>query len=303
MSPIRSTALSERVRHARGIAFMLLAVSAVALLDSAAKLLTQTYPVMQVAWARYAFHVMLMVVFLGPRHGLDLVRMKRPDLQLARGAVLTIATIVFFSALSLMPIAEASAIAFISPLLVTALAVPLLGERSNASVWGAVVLGFAGTLLIIRPGSAMFTWHAVWPLVTALCFAGYQIITRMLSGRDKPVTTLFMSALIGTVVLSAITPFHWKPVANAVDWMLLLSLGVSGSVSHWLFIKAFDHAPAPLLAPMVYVQLVIVTLIGWAGFGEFPDGWSLTGMIVIIFAGLWTITRGRMLPATPPAAD
>lgn len=272
---------------------MILAVSSIGLLDTTAKFLTQSYPVMQVVWARYAFHVLLMVLFLGWHHGTGLVRMRRPGLQLARGGVLTVATIVFFHALSLMPIAEASAIAFLSPVMVTALAIPLLGERSNASVWSAVTLGFAGTLLIIRPGSAVFTWNAMWPLTTALCFAGYQIITRKLSGQDKPETTLFMSALIGCAVMSLIAPFHWQPVADAGDWLLFASMGLTGSVSHWLIIKAFEHAPAPLLAPLVYVQLVIVTLIGWVVFGEFPDGWSLVGMGVIVVAGLWVVLRGQ----------
>lgn len=295
MSPASSAA--ERARHAQGILLMILAVSCIAILDTTAKLLSHDYPVLQVVWARYMFHVLFMVLLLGPRLGLAMVRTRRPGLQLLRGLVLTAATFVFFQALSLMPIAEASAIAFLSPVLITVLAIPLLGERASGATWIALALGFLGTLLIIRPGSAIFSWDALWPLATALCFAGYQIITRMLAGIDRPVSTLFLSALIGAVILSLVAPFHWVSPVSAIDILLFASLGISGSVSHYFIIKAFERAPAPLLAPYVYAQLVISTVLGYFVFDAFPDALSLTGMGVIVLAGIWLITRGRRLPA------
>ena len=289
MSPSHSAA--ERTRHFKGILLMLLAVSCISVLDTTGKYLTRTYPVYQVVWARYAFHVLYMVLLLAPRLGLDLVRTRRPGLQLARGLVLTLATFVFFKALSLMPLAEASAIAFLSPVLVTVLAVPLLGERANTATWIALALGFLGTLLIIRPGTGVFTWNALWPLATAFCFATYQIITRKLAGVDRSVSTLFLSALIGAVILSFVAPFHWTPPRSVADGLLFASLGISGSVSHYFLIRAFALAPAPMLAPYVYAQLIMVTVLGYIVFGDFPDGVSLVGMGVIVVAGTWLITR------------
>ncbi len=295
MHPAHSAA--ERARHLRGILMMLLGVSCIALLDTTGKYLTRTYPVMQIVWARYFFHMLFMALLLGPSIGLDLVRTKRPGLQLARGLILTAATFVFFKALSLMPIAEASAIAFLSPVLVTVLAVFLLGERAGPATWLALALGFLGTLLIIRPGADVFSWNALWPFATAFCFASYQVITRMLAGIDRPVSTLFISALIGAVILSFVAPFHWLTPLSAGDLLLFASLGISGSVSHYFLIQAFQHAPAPMLAPFVYAQLIIVTVLGYAVFGDFPDGLSLAGMGVIVLAGIWLVARGRRLPA------
>ena len=289
---------TDRTRHLRGILLMLLSVSCISVLDTTGKYLTRTYPVYQVVWARYVFHVFFMVVLLAPHLGRELVRTRRPDLQLARGLVLTLATFVFFKALSLMPLAEASAIAFLSPVLVTVLAVPLLGERANLATWIALGLGFLGTLLIIRPGTGVFSWNALWPLATALCFATYQIITRKLAGIDRSVSTLFLSALTGAIILSFVAPFHWMPPLSLADGLLFASLGISGSVSHYFLIRAFALAPAPMLAPFVYVQLIMVTLLGYLVFGDFPDGISLAGMAVIVVAGIWLITRGHRAPAT-----
>lgn len=294
MSPEHSAA--ERKRHLQGIMLMLLGMSCVALLDMTGKYLTRTYPVIQIVWARYVFHVLYMALLLGPRFGRDMLQTKRPGLQLARGVTLTLATVVFFKALSLMPIAEASAIAFLSPILVTALAVLLLGERAGTATWIALALGFLGTLLIIRPGAGVFSWDAIWPLATAICFASYQIITRMLAGIDRPVSTLFLSALIGAILMSFIVPFHWMMPQSTPDLLLLASLGVSGSVSHYFIIKAFERAPAPLIAPYVYAQLVMVTVFGYLVFDDFPDTLSLTGMGVIVLAGIVLIAHGRRLP-------
>ena len=295
MNPSHNAA--ERARHLKGILLMLLGVSLISVLDTTGKYLTKSYPVYQVVWARYAFHVLFMLLLLAPRLGLDLVRTRRPALQFTRGLVLTLATFVFFKSLSLMPQAEASAIAFLSPVLVAVLAVPLLGERANTSTWIALSLGFLGTLLIIRPGSGVFTWNALWPLATAFCFAGYQIITRKLAGIDSSVSTLFLSALIGAVILSFVAPFHWTPLKDLNDGLLFASLGISGSISHYFLIRAFSLAPAPVVAPFVYAQLVMALVLGYLVFGDFPDGMSLAGMGIIVVAGTWLISRNHRLPA------
>ncbi len=264
-----------------------------AVMDTTAKYLSQTYPVPAIVWARYFAQALFMLVVLGPRLKLDLLRTQRPGLQLVRGVTLALATLLFFSALSLMPIAEAAAITFVSPLLLTALSVVLLRERVPPGAWFAVAAGFIGVLIIIRPGGAVFSPAALLPLATACCFAGYQIMTRQLAGVDSSFTTLFYAALVGTVLTSLVVPFYWHPPETLLHGFLFVALGVLGAVSHFVLIRAFHHAPASVLAPFVYTQLVAVLLLGYVVFGEFPDGGSLAGMAIIVAAGVFIALRAR----------
>jgi drug/metabolite transporter (DMT)-like permease len=275
----------------RGILLIVAAVSTFAVMDTTAKYLSRTYPVPAVVWARYFVQAIFMLIVLGPRLKLDLLRTHRPRLQILRGITLALATALFFSALSLMPIAEASAITFVSPLLLTALSVLLLRERVPPVAWVAVAAGFVGVLIIIRPGGAVFSFAAVLPLMTACCFAGYQIMTRQLAGVDSSFTTLFYAALVGTVLTSLVVPFFWHPPETVLHGLLFLMLGVLGAVGHFVLIRAFHHAPASVLAPFVYSQLVAVLLLGYAVFGEFPDQWSLVGMAIIVASGVFIALR------------
>jgi len=277
----------------RGILLIVVAVSTFAVMDTTAKYLSRTYPVPAIVWARYFAQALFMLLVLGPRLKLDLVRTRRPRLQLARGVTLALATLLFFSALSLMPIAEASAITFVSPLLLTALSVALLRERVPPVAWIAVAAGFVGVLIIIRPGGAVFSPAALLPLATACCFAGYQIMTRQLAGVDSSFTTLFYSAIVGTALMSLVVPFFWHPPESIVHALLLTLLGILGAVGHFVLIRAFHHAPASVLAPFVYSQLVAVLVLGYVVFGEFPDGWSLTGMAIIVASGVFIALRAR----------
>ena len=288
------SAPSHGPQHAlRGILLIIAAVATFAVMDTTAKYLSQTYPVPAVVWARYFAQALCMLIVLGPRLKLDLLRTRRPKLQIARGITLTLATLLFFSALSLMPIAEASAITFVSPLLLTALSVLLLRERVRPAAWIAVATGFVGVLFIIRPGGAVFSPAAVLPLATACCFAGYQIMTRQLAGVDSSFATLFYSALVGTVLTGCVVPFFWHPPETVLDGLLFVMLGVLGAAGHFVLIRAFHHAPASMLAPFVYSQLVAVLILGYAVFGEFPDGWSLVGMAIIVASGVFVALRAR----------
>lgn len=293
------TPASHHANHLRGILYIMVAVSFFAMLDATAKYLAQFYPVAGIVWARYFFQVLLMLLVLGPRLGLGLARTKRPALQIARGTVLVGASITFFTALALMPLAETSAITFTAPLLLMALSVPLLRERVDGPAWIAVWLGFAGVMLIIRPGSGVFTWVALLPLVTALCNAFYQILTRKLSGTDPTLTTLFYGGLVGSVIMSAALPFYWTTPQSLFHALLYVMLGVLAGIGHFILIKAFDHAPASTIAPFIYVQMVAVLVLGFLVFDSFPDGWSLTGMAVIVASGIFVATRQarRMLSA------
>lgn len=279
--------------HLRGILLLVAAVSTFAVMDTTAKYLSQTYPVPAIVWFRYVFQTVFMVAVLGPRLGRGLLRSRRPGLQIGRGAVLALSTLLYFLALSLMPIAEASAITFLSPLLLTALSVLFLRERVAPVAWLAVAAGFAGVLIIVRPGGAVFTPAAALPLATAFCFAAYQLMTRQLAGVDSSVATLFYGALVGTALVSLPLPFYWHPPATLAHGLLLAMLGILGGVGHFVLIRAFEHAPASVLAPFVYTQLVSVLILGHVVFGDFPDGWSLAGMAIIVASGAFIAARGR----------
>ena len=277
--------------HIHGILLLVAAVSTFAAMDTIAKYLSRTYPVPSIVWARYAAQTLFLVAFVGPRLGLGLLRTRRPGLQLVRGATLAASTLFFFSALALMPIAEAAAITFLSPLLLVALSTWVLKERVRRSAWLALGAGFVGVLIIIRPGGEVFTFAALLPMLTAVCFACYQLLTRQLAGVDSSMTTLFYSAIVGTVLLAALLQFYWKTPETVFHGLLFAVLGVLASVGHFLLIRAFEHAPPSVLAPFVYSQLVAVLILGYAVFGDFPDGWSLLGMAIIVLAGAWIAAR------------
>jgi len=280
-----------RQRPLRGIALLVAAVSTFSVMDTTAKWLSHFYPVPAVVWSRYAAQVLVMLVVLAPRHGLRLVTTRRPKLQIVRGFVLVGSTMLFFTAISLMPIAEASAISFVSPFILIALSVAFLGERVRPPTWAAVAVSFVGVLFIIRPGTAAFSVVALLPLLTALFFAVYQLLTRKLAGVDSTLATLFISALVGAAVMTLVVPFFWAPLVAWWHALLFLAMGALATAGHFMLIRAFEIAPASTLAPFVYAQLVAVLALGYAVFGNFPDRWSLVGMAIIVLTGAFVATR------------
>ena len=278
----------------RGILMVMSAVAIFAVMDTLSKYLTRFYPILLVAWARYAFHLILVVLALGPRLGAALVRTPRPGAQLVRGLLLAIASIAFISAVKYMPLAESSAIAFLGPLLVTLLSVFFLKEKVEPARWIAVVCGFIGVLTIIRPGGNVFSWAVLFPLVNAIAFASYQILTRRLSGLESPYTSIFYSGLVGTVLLSATLPLTWVSPISGLHVALFMISGLLGGLGHLILIKAYDHAPASRLAPFSYTQLIWVAMIGFFAFGDFPDAWSLTGIAILMGSGLYTATHQHL---------
>lgn len=279
----------------RGVAMMIAAVGIFALLDTSAKLLAgRGYPVAMVAWARYAGNLLLILAWLAGAGALGRIRTRRPGTQVLRGLMLGGATLLYFNALARMPIADAAAIGFVMPLVVALLAVPMLHERLDPVRLGIVLLGLAGAILIVRPGSGLFGWVALLPLGMALCNAFYQILTRKLSGIEHPMTSLFWGALVGTAMLSPFLGAAWMPPASLSDALLFMLLGAFGFAGHLLLIRAYEHATVALLAPLHYSQLVWVLLLGWLLFGEFPDLWSLLGMAIIVVSGLALVNRQRL---------
>jgi drug/metabolite transporter (DMT)-like permease len=276
----------------RGILLMLAAGFTFTLLDATGKHLAESLPVIEVSWGRYLFHLLVFPLFLGGQRLRSAVRSARPGLQLLRSALLLGSTYFFFLAVKYIPLADATAIGFVSPLLVTALSVPLLGEQVGIRRWTAVLLGLVAVLIIIRPGFGMAHWAMTLPVVTAGCFAVYQIATRILSRSDSAATTYFYSALVGIAVTTIFVIPEWE-TPDLVQWLGLAVLGAFGGFSHYLLIRAFAVAPASLLAPFSYAQMVWSIGVGYLWFGDFPDLWTLVGAAVICASGLYVIYRER----------
>jgi drug/metabolite transporter (DMT)-like permease len=284
---------SENPQVFRGIVLVIVAVAVFSVLDSLSKYLTRFYPINLVVWARFTFHLLFVIVALGPRYGLALVRTARPGAQILRGLLLAIASVFFVSALKYLPLAETSAISFLAPLLVTVMSVIFLKEKVELARWIAVLCGFIGVLAIIRPGSSIFTWAVFLPMGCAVAYAAYQILTRRLAGLESPYTSIFYAGLVGALLLSAILPYSWVAPQSKLHIALLVINGMLGGLGHLILIKAFEHAPASRLAPFSYLQLIWVTVIGFLIFGDFPDTWSLVGIAILMASGIYTASHQR----------
>ncbi len=287
----------------RGIALSMAAVFMFSAMDALAKfMLRGDYPVGGLIWARYVVHLAVTIVLLWPRLRGKLFRTTRPALQLVRGLLLVASTLCFYTALRYLPLAEAAAISFVGPVLTTLLAGWLLHERASGRQWIALLLGFAGVLIIIRPGGALFTPAAVFPLLTAALFSIYQIVTRVISGREHIYTTLFYTALVGGVVTSLALPFGWQ-TPTLTQAAIMFGMGVFGGYGHYLLIRAVEHTSPATLAPFGYTQLLWSTILGYAVFRDFPDNGSLLGMAVVVIAGLLALNWKQMRRAPDYAEE
>ncbi len=252
--------------------------------DALSKTLTALYPVLLVVWLRYLSQSVLMLALFAPRMGLDLVRTQRPWLQLVRGLSLVAITLLFYSALRFIPLGEATAVIFLAPLVVIVLSATWLKEHISRGLWLSVGCGLCGVMLIVRPGGALFTPAILLPLGAALCFGLYQLLTRRLSATDHPATSNFLSAMVGTLSMSVLLPWHWQ-TPTLVDGLLMATLGATAMTGHMLLTYAYRFGSAASLAPFTYVQIVTATLLGVVFFDHTPDLWAILGMTVIILSG------------------
>ena len=278
----------------RGILLMVSAIGLFTAMDATAKYLAQWYPVPGIVWARYCINVAMLLAWIAARGELHRVRTARPGIQLARGFLLASASFLYVSSLKVLPLANAAAIGFVLPLFVAALAVPMLGERLDMPRTVAIFVGLAGALMIVRPGSDVFTPYALLPVAMAVCNAFYQVLTRKVAGVEHPMTSLIWGAIVGAVLLSAVAPVYWVTPEIPWHWVLLGVIGLLASLGHYLLIRAYDYASATLLAPITYTALVWALLLGLVVFGQLPDGWSVAGMGVIIASGLFLGGRQRL---------
>lgn len=278
---------------ARTLPLFLFAGLCLSSLDATAKYMVQDHSLFLVVWARYAGQMLVVTPFAWHRAGPGFWRTRRLALQLVRSSMLLIATFCYFAALRYLPIAEASAITFLAPILIVLMSGPLLGERPSLWRWIASITGFLGILILLRPGSSVFHPATLLLIVTAFCNALYQVLTRKLLDESAH-TTLFYSALVGTVLLSLALP--WGIGDTRLTWRdgaLLLLLGTFAGVGHWAIIGAFLRAPASLLTPFTYLQMVWAVGYGYFLFGQLPDHWSAIGMSVIVASGLLLALQER----------
>ncbi len=278
----------------RGIFLYCTAVLLFVVMDSIVKFANETYEPLQVVWARYFFHMVLMTLVLAPKLKTSLIKTANPKLQIFRSMLLLGATICFFTALKYIPLADAGAMGSTSPLFVTVLSVFLLGEKVSIRRWTAVFIGFGGALIILRPGLGVV--HPAMFLVVGMSifYASYQIATRKLAGVDSSYTTIFYTALVGTIVMTAIVPFFWVQ-PDLIGWVMLGVIGLIGGVSHFIMIVAFRYTTASTAAPFSYTQLIWTAVFGYFLFGDLPDQFTILGAIIIVGSGLYILYRERKL--------
>lgn len=277
-------------RDLEGILYVIAAVVVLSLMDATIKQLTATQPYAQVVWARYCFHLAVLLPILFWRDGRHALRTDRPGLQVGRGVVLLVGSFLFIIGLSTLSLSDALALFFVSPLVATALS-PLLGEAVGLRRWVAVTAGFAGALLIIRPGFGAFNAGTLFALAGGILNGVYVVMTRKVAGTSPQVSTAY-TALAGSVIMSGIVPFVWS-MPTPGEALLLAASGILAGIGHLLFVTGLDRAPASLVAPYMYFGLVMSTIWGFVFFGHFPDALSWLGMAVIALAGIRVATEKR----------
>ncbi len=269
-------------------------------LDASGKLLVMAgVPVLMVSWFRYTVHTVLMTAVVLPRRGTAIFRTQSLPRQLQRGVLMILTTVLFFSVLGRLPLAEGTAMNFMAPLFVLALAPWLLGELHRAHRWVGVAAGFAGMLVVVRPGSALDPTGVALGVATAVTFALFQVSTRRVA-HDDPLTTNYYGGLFGTVALTAALPLYWRmPQLQPWQWLLLVSTGLTGFIGHWLQAAAYRRTPATLLAPFSYLQIVAAATLGWLVFGQSPDAVTWVGIALICTAGLGVVLWEARLRGRP----
>ncbi|BBK43387.1 hypothetical protein STVA_34070 [Allostella vacuolata] len=276
----------------RGILFMCLAATVLPVMNAFVKFLNIEYHPFAIIWARTTGHFVFMLLLFAPALGLAaLFRTQRPGTQLARSLLHLSSMLCFFTGIAFVPLAEASAITFIAPFIVTALSGPMLGEKVGIRRWSAVVVGFCGALVVTRPGSGAVPPEAILLFGSAASYALYQILTKRVSSLDRPETSVMYSGVAGTLLMTLVVPFFWIWPNDVRDAILFLSLGILGGLGHYFVARAFMWGPASVISPFNYGQIAVATLLGYLIFGNLPDVWTWVGVAIIIGSGLYIAYR------------
>ena len=286
-----------------GIALVTAACACFAVLDTTTKYISAWVPLLMALWFRYAFQAVATTLVVIPLRGARVLRTRHPRFHVLRGVLLLASSFFAFASLKYMPVGEFTAIVMISPLAITWMAATVLKEKVSAMRWLLVAGGFAGTLVIIRPGGAAFTWASLLPLCLVATNAWFQVLTSKLARTEDPLTMHLYTGWVGTLIASLALPFVWTHLGASWLWLGLGLMGVMATVGHFMLILAYQRAPAATLTPYLYSQIAFAMLGGWIVFRHVPDAWSAAGMVVIAVcgaAGAWLTVRERR-PAMEPA--
>jgi len=260
------------------------------IMDGIAKHLSSEINFMQVVWGRYFFMALISILITFFFYKKHLTWPKNIRIQIIRSLFLFLSTILFFYAISIISLAEALTLAFVSPMIVTLLSALILKERVGIRRWSAVFVGFIGALIVIRPGFNEINLATIAAFSCGICYAFYIISTRKLSNIDSPILTLIFTGLSGTIIISIIIPFYWT-WPSSTQWILLFSLSAIGTIAHLLLILSLNFAEASKLAPLAYFEIIMNVIIGYYFFGDFPDKFIWIGLSVIISSGIYIYLR------------
>jgi drug/metabolite transporter (DMT)-like permease len=282
-----------------GIALVLGAAACFSALDTTTKHVGASVPLLMALWFRYAFQAVATTAVVLPLRGLKMLRTRHLPFQVLRGLLLLTSSLLAFTSLRYMPVGEFTAIVMLAPLAVTLLAATVLKEHVSPLRWCLVGAGFAGTLVIIRPGSESFSWAMLLPLGLVASNAWFQVLTSRMARTEDPLTTHLYTGWVGTLVASIALPTVWTTLREPWTWAGLCFMGAMGTIGHFLLILAYRNAPAATLTPYLYAQIGFSMLGGWLVFDHLPDGWSFGGMALIALcgaAGAWVTVREARLP-------
>ena len=278
----------------KAIIFNLLAWVMLPIMDGFAKYLSAELPVLQITWARYFFTVVFifpLMLFFFKKY---LVWTDKPKLQLIRGLILLIANISFFYSISVISLPKALTLAFVAPLVVTAFSPFFLGESVGYRRWTAVIIGFIGSLVVIRPGFVEINLASLAALGTGIMYGFYLIITRKLSTSDNPLLTLLLTGVVGAIIATTFMPFVWvSPTFN--QWSIMAAIGLFACIGHLFIILSLKYADASKLAPFSYFEIVTNIIIAYYFFGDFPDSWTFLGLFIIVFSGIYISRRENIV--------
>jgi drug/metabolite transporter (DMT)-like permease len=283
----------ERRQRLTGIALMAGACACFACLDASAKYLNVQMDTLEVVWARYTSAFLLALIVSNPVTRPGVMTTQRPLLQIGRSALMLASTILNVFALRYLQLDEALSILFSTPFLIAVLSGPMLGEWIGWRRWTAIGIGFVGVLVVVRPGLGGIHPAGLLTLAGAFCYAVYSITTRMLARTDSNETTLFYSNLVGVLAMLPVLPFVWTAPKSILIVVLMVGLGLFGGLGHYLLIAAHRLAPASLLAPFIYTQLIWVIIFGYLVFAHTPTAWTLAGSTIVIASGLYVLYRER----------
>jgi drug/metabolite transporter (DMT)-like permease len=288
----------QRRQRLTGIALMCGAVALFACLDTTAKYLNTHMGSMQIAWARYTSALVLTLIVSNPLTHTALLRTKRLKLQITRSVLLVLSTVLNFLALRWLQLDEALSILFTFPFIVAIVSGPMLGEWIGWRRWSAISVGFGGVLLITRPGLGGMHPAALITLAATICYGFYAVITRIVSRVDSNQTSLFYANFIGALMMLPVIPFVWTTAENWAIALMMVGTGVLGSAGHFLLISGHRIAPAAVLSPFVYTQLIWVVILGYLVFDHVPNDWTMAGAAIVISSGLYLLYRERKLGKT-----